>query len=86
MASRHADTLSLTQLLDAYVDGDLDIHDLLEEISMLRAERGVARKVRADLTQSVNNLESELYRVRAELEAAHAKNLVLLNRFLSASR
>jgi hypothetical protein len=58
------------------------VYDLLEEVDNLRAERNVAQLQREQLAAANSSLESEVHRLLAELEAAHAKNGVLVNRLL----
>jgi hypothetical protein len=51
-------------------------------VDNLRAERNVAQLQREQLAAANSSLESEVHRLLAELEAAHAKNGVLVNRLL----
>lgn len=60
------------------------VHDLLEEVDMLRAERDVARVQRDQMANANSILESEVHHLRSELQAAHAKNGVLVNRLLGS--
>lgn len=57
-------------------------YEVLEKLDEVTAERDVARQQRAELARANDVLESEVHRLRSELEAAHAKNAVLVNRLM----
>jgi hypothetical protein len=59
-----------------------DLEEALQLLDRAIAERDVARLQRDEMARALVNVESELHRLRSELEAAHAKNSVLVDRLL----
>lgn len=53
-----------------------------EQLEIAIAERDVARRQRAELAQALSDHESTINQLRAELEAAHSKNDMLVNKYL----